>query len=102
MFFFHSPSTTWIYTYCHTLSLHDALPIVFDLGILKSSGSSDEFRARYLARPGHEGVFEGRAIVFDGSDDYHYRINDPALAIDEDCIRSEENTSELQSLMRIS
>src|SRR3546814_15848235 len=57
-----------------------------DRGILKSSVISDGFRARCLARPGHEGVFEGRAIVFDGSDDYHYRTNDPALAIDEDCI----------------
>src|SRR3546814_8883359 len=47
---------------------------------------SDAFRARYLSRPGHEGVFEARAIVFDGSDDYHHRINDPALAIDDDCI----------------
>src|SRR3546814_14994634 len=56
---------------------------LFDLGILKSSVISDEFRARYLARPGHEGVFEGRAIVFDGSDDYHYRINDPALRSEE-------------------
>ena len=36
--------------------------------------------------PGHEGVFEARAIVFDGSDDYHDRINDPALDIDENCI----------------
>src|SRR3546814_3807468 len=35
---------------------------LFDLGILKSSVISDEFRARFLARPGHEGVFEGRAI----------------------------------------
>ena len=35
---------------------------------------------------GHEGVFEARAIVFDGSDDYHHRINDPALDIDENCI----------------
>src|SRR3546814_7964410 len=49
---------------------------LFDLGILKSSVISDELRARYLARPGHEGVFEGREIVFDGSDDYTYRIND--------------------------
>ena len=32
---------------------------------------------RYLSRPGDEGVFEARAIVFDGSDDYHHRINDP-------------------------
>ena len=59
---------------------------LFDFGIMKVSVISDAFRRRYLARPGHENVFEGRAIVFDGGDDYHDRINDPALAIDEDCI----------------
>lgn len=59
---------------------------LFDFAILKTSVISDEFRNRYLRRPGHEGVFEARAIVFDGSDDYHHRINDPALNIDENCI----------------
>ena len=59
---------------------------LFDFGILKTSVISDEFRQRYLSKPGMEGVFEGRAIVFDGSDDYHHRINDPALNIDADCI----------------
>ena len=59
---------------------------LFDFGILKTSVISEEFRERYLARPGHENVFEARAIVFDGSDDYHHRINDPELAIDETCI----------------
>jgi len=59
---------------------------LFDFGILKTSVISDEFRARYLSRPGEEGVFEARAIVFDGSDDYHHRINDPDLNIDQDCI----------------
>jgi dihydroxy-acid dehydratase len=59
---------------------------LFDEAIMKTSVISPEFRARYLSQPGREGVFEGRAIVFDGSDDYHHRINDPALAIDEDCI----------------
>jgi xylonate dehydratase len=59
---------------------------LFDFAIMKMSVISDGFRERYLERPGHEGVFEGRAIVFDGSEDYHARINDPALAIDEDCI----------------
>ena len=59
---------------------------LFDFGILKTSVISDEFRARYLSRPGEEGVFEARAIVFDGSDDYHHRINHPDLNIDEDCI----------------
>jgi len=59
---------------------------LFDFGILKTSVIGEEFRQRYLSRPGAEGVFEGRAIVFDGSDDYHHRINDPALGIDQDCI----------------
>ena len=59
---------------------------LFDFGILKTSVISDEFRARYLSRPGEEGVFEARAVVFDGSDDYHHRINDPDLNVDEDCI----------------
>jgi dihydroxyacid dehydratase/phosphogluconate dehydratase len=59
---------------------------LFDFGILKTSVISDDFRSRYLQRPGQEGVFEARAIVFDGSEDYHHRINDPALGIDADCI----------------
>jgi xylonate dehydratase len=59
---------------------------LFDFAIMKTSVISDEFRERYLSRPGHEGVFVARAIVFEGSEDYHARINDPALDIDEDCI----------------
>ena len=59
---------------------------LFDFAIMKTSVISEEFRNRYLCRPGHEDVFEARAIVFDGSDDYHHRINDPALEIDENCI----------------
>ena len=59
---------------------------LFDFGILKTSVISQRFRERYLSRPGHEGVFEARAVVFDGADDYHARINDPALEIDEGCI----------------
>jgi dihydroxy-acid dehydratase len=59
---------------------------LFDFAIMKTSVISDEFRKRYLSVPGREGVFEGRAIVFDGSDDYHARINDPSLHIDENCI----------------
>ncbi|MDG6079258.1 dihydroxy-acid dehydratase [Erythrobacter litoralis] len=59
---------------------------LFDFGILKTSVISDEFRQRYLSRPGNEGIFEARAVVFDGSDDYHHRINDPTLRIDENCI----------------
>ena len=56
---------------------------LFDFAIMKSSVISEEFRRRYLSAPGNEGVFEGRAVVFDGADDYHNRINDPSLGIDE-------------------
>jgi len=56
---------------------------LFDFAIMKTSVISDEFRRRFLSEPGREGVFEARAVVFDGGDDYHARINDPALAIDE-------------------
>ena len=59
---------------------------LFDSAIMKTSVISDAFRKRYLKRPGDEGAFEGRAIVFDGPEDYHARINDPSLAIDSDCI----------------
>src|SRR3712207_630681 len=56
---------------------------LFDFAIIKTSVISEEFRERYLREPGNEGVCEGRAVVFDGSDDYHHRINDPSLEIDE-------------------
>jgi dihydroxy-acid dehydratase len=59
---------------------------LFDFAIMKTSVISADFRARYLSTPGSEGVFEARAVVFEGSADYHARINDPALAIDEHCI----------------
>ena len=59
---------------------------LFDFGIMKTSVISQRFRERYLSRPGQEGVFEARAVVFDGADDYHARINDPVLDIDEGCI----------------
>jgi dihydroxy-acid dehydratase len=56
---------------------------LFDFAIIKTSVISEEFRERYL---GDDNVFEGRAVVFDGSDDYHERINDPDLGIDEKTI----------------
>jgi dihydroxy-acid dehydratase len=56
---------------------------LFDSAIMKTSVISPEFRVRYLSTPGREGIFEGRAVVFDSAEDYHARINDPALAIDE-------------------
>jgi len=59
---------------------------LFDSAVMKASVISDAFRARYLSNPEQPNVFEGRAIVFDGPEDYHARIDDPALGIDEDCI----------------
>ncbi|MCA0964641.1 IlvD/Edd family dehydratase [Salipiger bermudensis] len=56
---------------------------LFDFAIMKTSVISEDFRRRFLSDPGHENCFEGRAVVFDGSEDYHARINDPALDIDE-------------------
>ena len=47
---------------------------------------SEEFRKRYLSNPKDPNAFEGRAIVFDGPEDYHKRIDDPALKIDEMCV----------------
>ncbi|HJP69368.1 MAG TPA: IlvD/Edd family dehydratase [Sphingomicrobium sp.] len=54
---------------------------LFDAAIMKTSVISDEFRERYLSNPDDPDAFEGPAIVFDGPEDYHARIDDPALAI---------------------
>src|SRR4029078_961542 len=59
---------------------------LFDSAIMKTSGISEEFRKRYLENPKDTHAFEGRAIVFDGPEDYHKRIDDPALKIDATCI----------------
>ncbi len=59
---------------------------LFDTAIMKTSVISKDFRARYLSRKGDENAFECRAIVFDGREDYHARINDPSLQIDENCV----------------
>jgi dihydroxy-acid dehydratase len=59
---------------------------LFDCAIMKTSVISAEFRERYLSDPEHPDVLEGRAIVFDGPEDYHSRIEDPDLKIDEDCL----------------
>ncbi len=59
---------------------------LFDSAIMKTSVISDDFRERYLSHPDHPGRADLRAIVFDGSEDYHARINEPELDIDEDCI----------------
>ena len=59
---------------------------LFDFAIMKMSVVSEDFRKRYLEEPGQEGIFRGKAVVFDGSEDYHKRINDPSLEIDENTI----------------
>jgi len=59
---------------------------LFDAAVMKTSVISPEFRKRYLQNPADPGAFEGRAIVFEGPEDYHARINDPELAIDANCI----------------
>jgi dihydroxy-acid dehydratase len=59
---------------------------LFDSAIMKTSVISREFRKRYLSDPKDPEAFEGRAIVFDGPENYHASIDDPALAIDEHCI----------------
>ena len=56
---------------------------LFDSAIMKTSVISEEFRQRYLSDPKDPNAFEGRAVVFDGPEDYHRRIDDPALGIDE-------------------
>lgn len=56
---------------------------LFHSAIMKLSVISPDFRARYLSNPDDPEAFEGRAVVFDGPEDYHHRIDDPALAIDE-------------------
>jgi dihydroxy-acid dehydratase len=59
---------------------------LFDSAIMKTSVISDEFRKRYLSDPKSPNAFEGRAVVFDGPEDYHHRIEDPSLGIDEHSI----------------
>jgi dihydroxy-acid dehydratase len=54
---------------------------LFDAAVMKTSVIGPEFRDRYLSNPDDPGAFEGPAVVFDGPEDYHHRIDDPALGI---------------------
>jgi len=58
----------------------------FDSAIMKMSVVGEVFRRTYLEQPGAENSFEARAVVFEGPEDYHARINDPSLEIDAHCI----------------
>ncbi|WP_228386773.1 IlvD/Edd family dehydratase [Ornithinicoccus halotolerans] len=59
---------------------------LFDSAIMKTSVISEDFRRRYLSDPEHPNCFEGKAVVFEGPEDYHERIEDPALGIDENSV----------------
>ncbi|MBX9662109.1 IlvD/Edd family dehydratase [Novosphingobium sp.] len=59
---------------------------LFESAVMKASVISESFRARYLSNPDDPDAFEGRAIVFEGPEDYHARIDDPELGIDENCL----------------
>jgi len=56
---------------------------LFDSAIMKTSVISEEFRKRYLSNPKDPEAFEGKVIIFEGPEDYHHRIEDPELGIDE-------------------
>ncbi len=58
----------------------------FSSAVMKTSVISSEFRERYLSNPSHLNVFKGRAVVFEGPEDYHKRINSKNLKIDENSI----------------
>ena len=59
---------------------------LFDNAVMKTSVISKEFRDRYLSNPKDPEAFEGRAVVFEGPEDYHHSIDDPALGIDENTL----------------
>jgi dihydroxy-acid dehydratase len=59
---------------------------LFDSAVMKTTVIGDRFRQQYLSNPRDPDAFEVRAIVFEGPEDYHARIDDPALGIDEQCI----------------
>ncbi|WP_170594942.1 IlvD/Edd family dehydratase [Ruegeria arenilitoris] len=59
---------------------------LFESAIMKTSVISSAFREAYLSNPDGPNAFEGRAVVFDGPEDFHHRIDDPAENIDADCI----------------
>ena len=82
--------TDVIWTYDKPLKKNAGFQILtgnlFDSAILKTSGISDAFRARYLSNPEDPNAFQGRAIVFDGPEHYNATIDDPVLNIDANCI----------------
>jgi dihydroxy-acid dehydratase len=82
-----STDTDVILPYDRPLKKHAGFKVLsgnlFDSAVMKISVISEEFRERYLSNPNDPNAFEGRAVVFDGPEDYHHRIDDPSLQIDE-------------------
>ena len=82
-----SSNTDVILPYGKPLKPHAGFKVLhgnlFNSAIMKTSVISDEFRQRYLSNAKDPNAFEGRAVVFDGPEDYHHLIDDPALGIDE-------------------
>ena len=58
----------------------------FNSAVMKTSVISEEFRERYLSNPKHPNAFDAKAVVFEGPEDYHHRINSSKLKIDENSI----------------
>ena len=59
---------------------------LFDSAVMKISVIDQDFRSRFLSNPDRPNIFEGRAIVFEGPEDYHHRIEDPSLDIQEQSV----------------
>jgi dihydroxy-acid dehydratase len=59
---------------------------LFDSAVMKISVIDQDFRKRFLSHPERPNVFEGKAIVFDGPEDYHHRIEDPDLGVEEQSV----------------
>jgi dihydroxy-acid dehydratase len=59
---------------------------LFDSAVMKISVIDKEFRARFLSNPDRPNVFEGKAIVFEGPEDYHHRIEDPDLGVEDQSV----------------
>ena len=85
-----------IRSYAQPLAEHGGFLVMrgnlFDSAVMKTSMIGREFSARYLSNPEDPMAFESRAIVFEGPEDYHARIEDPALDIDERCLLVIRNT----------
>jgi len=59
---------------------------LFDSAVMKISVIDKDFRSRFLSDPAHPNVFEGKAIVFEGPEDYHHRIEDPDLGVEDQSV----------------